>query len=68
MGAVGARVDHYLALMELLFSPDVFIIGGGVSRSSTNSPQSFARNAEVVVAQLLNEAGIVRPPCMPTNR
>jgi len=58
-GPWGTRVDHYLALMELLFSPDVFIIGGGVSKKFDKFAPKFRRNAEVVVAQLLNEAGIV---------
>lgn len=53
------RVDHYLALMELLFSPDVFIIGGGVSRKFEKFAPHLRRKAQIVAAQLLNEAGIV---------
>jgi len=58
-GAWGTRVDHYLSLMELLFSPDVFIIGGGVSKKFDKFAPKLRRTADVVVAQLLNEAGIV---------
>ncbi len=58
-GEWGTRVDHYLALMELLFSPDVFIVGGGVSKRFDKFLPKLRRNARVVVAQLLNEAGIV---------
>ena len=58
-GAWGTRVDHYLALMELLFSPDVFIIGGGVSKKFDKFSPKLRRKADVIVAQLLNEAGII---------
>ena len=53
------RVDHFLALMELLFSPDVFIIGGGVSKKFDKFAPLLRRKAKIVAAELLNEAGIV---------
>lgn len=53
------RVDQFLALMELLFSPDVFIIGGGVSKKFDKFAPHFRRKAKIVPAQLLNEAGII---------
>jgi len=53
------RVDAYLKLMELLFSPDVFIIGGGVSKKFDKFAPYLQRRARIVPAQLLNEAGIV---------
>jgi polyphosphate glucokinase len=53
------RVDQFLALMELLFSPDVFIIGGGVSKKFDKFAPYFRRKAKIVPAQLLNEAGII---------
>lgn len=54
------RVQKYLAHVEMLFSPELFIIGGGVSRKS----QKFLHHiegikAEIVPAQLQNNAGIV---------
>ncbi|MFF9047831.1 polyphosphate--glucose phosphotransferase [Streptomyces parvulus] len=54
------RVRKYLAHVEMLFSPELFIIGGGVSRKS----QKFLHyidgiQAEIVPAQLQNNAGIV---------
>ena len=58
-GPWGKRVDNYLTLMELLFSPDVFIIGGGVSKKFDKFAPYLHRNAQIVVAQLLNDAGIV---------
>ncbi|GAA2806862.1 ROK family protein [Kitasatospora paracochleata] len=54
------RVDEYLDLVEMLFSPQLVIIGGGVSRKSEKFlPLLRAREAEVVPAQLRNDAGIV---------
>ncbi len=55
----GKRVGAYLAYVETLFSPDLFIIGGGVSKKSDRYFEYFETRAKVVPAQLLNEAGIV---------
>ncbi|WP_051773520.1 polyphosphate--glucose phosphotransferase [Streptomyces sp. NRRL S-237] len=54
------RVQKYLQHVEMLFSPDLFIIGGGVSRK----PEKFLPliegvRAEIVPAKLQNNAGIV---------
>lgn len=54
------RVERYLAHVEMLFSPELFIIGGGVSRK----PEKFLPliegiRAEIVPAKLQNNAGIV---------
>ena len=54
------RVDEYLDLVEGLFSPQLIIIGGGVSRKHDRFlPVMRAREAEVVPAELRNDAGIV---------
>jgi polyphosphate glucokinase len=55
----GQRVDEYLTHLEMLFSPDLFIIGGGISKKATKFFQFLKTRAPVVPAQLLNEAGIV---------
>ncbi len=55
----GKRVGEYLRYLEALFSPDLFIIGGGVSKKSDHYFSYFDTRTEVVPAQLLNEAGIV---------
>ncbi|MFD8143286.1 polyphosphate--glucose phosphotransferase [Streptomyces sp. NPDC059708] len=54
------RLDKYLAHVEMLFSPDLFILGGGVSRK----PEKFVPllkniRAQIVPAKLQNNAGIV---------
>jgi polyphosphate glucokinase len=54
-----ARVNEYLNLLEALFSPDLFILGGGVSKKHRKFLPLLSTQAEVVPAQLLNEAGIV---------
>ncbi|GAB2799427.1 ROK family protein [Streptomyces chlorus] len=54
------RVQKYLAHVEMLFSPELFVIGGGVSRKSERFlPHIQGIKAEVVPAQLQNNAGIV---------
>jgi polyphosphate glucokinase len=53
------RVNEYLGLMEFFFSPDLFIIGGGVSKKQHKFLHLLKTQAEIVPAQLLNEAGIV---------
>lgn len=54
------RVQKYLAHVEMLFSPDLFIIGGGVSRKSAKFLHFIEGiKAEVLPAQLQNNAGIV---------
>jgi len=55
----GKRVGAYLAHVEKLFTPDLFIIGGGVSKKSDRFFEYIKTTAEVVPAKLLNEAGIV---------
>jgi polyphosphate glucokinase len=54
-----ARLDDYLVMVEALFSPDLFIIGGGISKKSEKFLPRLSVPCEVVAAQLLNEAGIV---------
>jgi polyphosphate glucokinase len=53
------RVNEFLDRMELLFSPDLFIIGGGVSRQHEKFLPLLETQAEVVPARFFNEAGIV---------
>ena len=55
----GKRVSEFLAAMEFFFSPDLFIIGGGVSKKHHKFLQYFESAAPVVPAQLRNEAGII---------
>jgi len=53
------RVNVYLAVMERLFSPDLIIMGGGVSKKSEKFMSHIRAHAKVVPARLHNDAGIV---------
>ncbi|MFF2405506.1 polyphosphate--glucose phosphotransferase [Streptomyces sp. NPDC058092] len=54
------RLQKYLAHVEMLFSPELFIIGGGVSRRADKFlPLIEHVRAEMVPAELQNNAGIV---------
>jgi polyphosphate glucokinase len=53
------RVNQYLLHLEFLFSPDLFIIGGGVSKKHEKFLPRFTTRAAVVPAQMRNEAGII---------
>jgi polyphosphate glucokinase len=58
-GAWATRANHYLALLELLLSPDLFIIGGGISKKADKWLPLLKARAALAVAELQNEAGIV---------
>ncbi|MGD0247621.1 MAG: polyphosphate--glucose phosphotransferase [Candidatus Limnocylindrales bacterium] len=51
--------DDYLHLLERLFWPDLFILGGGASKRADNYLQYLTVKTPVVVATLKNNAGIV---------
>ena len=53
------RVQRYLAHVEKLFSPDLIVVGGGVSKNSDKWVPLLDLRAPVKPAQLLNNAGIV---------
>lgn len=53
------RLNRYLVAMEKLFWPDLFIIGGGISKESEKYVPLLQVETPVVPAQFLNEAGIV---------
>jgi polyphosphate glucokinase len=55
----GARLNVYFQHIESLFSPNLFIIGGGVSKQHKNFLKYIQVRANIVPAQLRNEAGIV---------
>jgi polyphosphate glucokinase len=53
------RLNEVLAVYEKLFSPDMFIIGGGVSKKHEKFLPLLQTQAEIVPAQLQNQAGII---------
>ena len=54
-----SRVNEYLSHIEMLFSPDLIIVGGGVSKKADKWLHEVEVNAEIVPAALQNNAGIV---------
>jgi polyphosphate glucokinase len=70
------RLDGYFEMLDHLFSPDLIIVGGGISKKSDKFLPRLTVKTEIVPAQLLNEAGIVgaavaaaqqAPPSSPTD-
>lgn len=53
------RLDEFLQQMEALFWPDLFIIGGGVSKKQEKFLPLLQCRTPVVPAQLQNDAGII---------
>jgi len=53
------RVQDYMSYVELLFTPDLFVVGGGVSKDAAKWVPLLELNTPVKPAELLNDAGIV---------
>lgn len=53
------RVNLYMQHVERLFTPDLFVVGGGVSKNADKWVPFLELNTPVKPAQLLNDAGIV---------
>ena len=53
------RLDTYLDKMEALLSPDLIIIGGGISKKSDKFLPKLTLRATIVPAAMQNDAGIV---------
>lgn len=53
------RLTKYYSLLEKYFSPDLFVVGGGVSRMSEKFLPYIEINTPIVPATLRNEAGII---------
>lgn len=55
----GKRLSEYLQYLEALITPDLYIIGGGVSKRYTNFFPHIQCETQIVPAQLRNRAGII---------
>lgn len=53
------RLQRYYSHLEMLFSPDLFVVGGGVSKKHDKFLPLLELRAPIVPAALLNSAGIV---------
>jgi polyphosphate glucokinase len=54
----GHRFNKFLQTMESLIWPDLIILGGGISKKHKEFLPYITVQAEVLPAQMLNEAGI----------
>ncbi|UFN43047.1 polyphosphate--glucose phosphotransferase [Nocardioides okcheonensis] len=54
-----ARLTRYFRHVERLFTPDLFVVGGGVSKSWEKFGHLIEIDTEIIPASLQNRAGIV---------
>ena len=53
------RLEKYYRTLERLFSPDLFLVGGGVSKDAAEFLPLLDLDTEIIPATLLNTAGAV---------
>src|SRR6478752_7338461 len=53
------RLTKYYRTLEMLFSPDLFVVGGGVSKESDQFLPLLDIDTEIIPAKLRNKAGVV---------
>lgn len=53
------RLQRYYSHVEMLFSPDLFVVGGGVSKDSDKFMHLLDLRTPIVPATMRNKAGIV---------
>ena len=62
------RLQRYYDVIEKLFSPDLIVVGGGVSKDAEKFLPLLKLKAEIVPAKLLNSAGIVGAAWLAVDR
>jgi polyphosphate glucokinase len=63
-----ARLTTYYRTLELLFSPDLFVVGGGVSKHAAKFLPLVDVETPMVPATLMNTAGIVGAALLAQSR
>jgi len=53
------RVNEFLKRMEVVFSPDLFILGGGISKKHDKYLYLLHTQTDIKPAEMRNEAGII---------
>jgi polyphosphate glucokinase len=61
------RLQTYFRTLEKLFSPDLIVIGGGVSKKSSKYLPLIEVRTKIVPAQLLNDGGIIGAAVLATE-
>jgi polyphosphate glucokinase len=62
-----ARLTTYYRRLEELFSPDLFVVGGGVSKDAADFLHLVEIDTEIVPAVLRNRAGIIGAAAITTS-
>lgn len=57
--AYAERLGRYLHHLEMLFSPDLFVLGGGISTNYKEFVPLMQLNTPVLPAKLFNDAGVI---------
>lgn len=52
-------MQRYYSHVEMLFSPDLFVVGGGISKDWEEFGPLLNLRTPIVPAKLLNKAGII---------
>ncbi len=53
------RLQRYYSVVEALFSPDLFVVGGGISKDSDQFLHLLRLRTPIIPATLQNKAGII---------
>lgn len=53
------RVNEFFVEIDKLFTPDLYIIGGGISKKFDKFGKHLQSNAQIVPARFLNDSGII---------
>lgn len=61
------RLQKYYSTLESYFWPNLFVVGGGVSRNYQKFLPLFELNTPIVPAALLNQAGIIGAAVVASN-
>src|SRR5690606_30075767 len=61
------RLQRYYGVLEDLLSPDLFVVGGGVSKQADQFLPLLDLRAPIVPARLRNAAGIVGAAALPAR-
>jgi len=55
----GTELNKVLKYMDIILNPDLFLLGGGVSKKFDNYKKYLTIDTEIIPAKLLNNAGII---------
>jgi len=62
------RLQRFYAHLEFVFSPDLFVVGGGVSKKADRFLPLLKLNTPIVPAGLLNDGGVIGAALLAADR